>query len=157
MHPGCIRELNADLADSQPVIAAVDLEGCGRSNKYASPPETDGRVLRLRDSGEDARGYFEYKYLGVLSTGVHVVFIVESGGGSGVFQGLLFLRVDKATVLEDGKERAREMLVLRGSESLGDRDKVVVKLSGDTVTIRRRDFGGALGYGPERVVTRRVR
>lgn len=157
MHPGCIRELNTDLADSQPVVAAVDLEGCGGSKKYASPPETDGRALRVRDSGEDARGYFQYEYLGVLSTGVHVVRILEGGGGSGAFQGLLFLRIDKATVLEDGKERAREMLVLRGSESLGDRDKAVVELSGDSVTIRRREFRGALGYGPERVVIRRVR
>jgi hypothetical protein len=157
VHPGCIRELNTDLADSRPVIAAVDLEGCARSNRFASPPEVDGPVLRARDSGEGARGYFQYEYLGVLSTGVHVVRIVESGGGSGAFQGLLFLRIDTATVLEDGKVRAREMLVLRGSESLGDRDKAEVTLSGDSVTIRRREFRGALGYGPEQVVIRRIR
>ncbi len=156
VHPGCIRELNAELADAQPVLAVVDLEGCGRSNKYATPPETDGRVLRARDSAEGARGYFQYEYLGELSTGVHVVRTLESGGGSGAFQGLLFLRIDKSHVLEDGKERAREMLVLRGSESLGDRDQAVVALSGDSVTIRRREFRGAQGYGPEEVVIRRV-
>jgi len=157
VHPGCIRELRTELADSKPVVAAIDLEGCGRSNRYADEFETDGQVLRLRDSGEDSRGYFQYEYLGVLSTGVHVVQIVESGGGSGIFQGLLYLRVEKAAVLEDGQARAREMLVLVGSESLGDRDKNVIELSGDSVTIRRREFRGALGYGPEETVTRRVR
>jgi hypothetical protein len=157
VHPGCIRELRTELADSQPVVAAVDLEGCGHSNRYASSFETEGQVLRLRDPGDDNRGYFQYEHLGVLSTDVHVVRIVESGGGSGSFQGLLFLRVEKAIVLEDGQERARQMLVLVGSESLGDRDKTVVELSGDSVKIRRRDFQGALGYGPERIVIRRIR
>jgi hypothetical protein len=157
VHPGCIRELKTDLADSQPVVAAVDLEGCGHSNRYATEYETEGRVLRVRDSGEGSRGYFQYEHLGVLSTGVHVVRFVEGGGGTGAFQGLLFLRIDKALVLEDGRQRTREMLVLRGSESLGDRDKAVVELSGDSVRIRRREFRGALGYGPERVQIRRVR
>lgn len=157
VHPGCVRELNTELADSQPVVAAVDLEGCGRSNRYATPYETEGGALRVRDSGEGSRGYFQYEYLGVLSTGVHVVRVVESGGGSGAFQGLLFLRIDKTAVLEDGRERTREILVLRGSESLGDRDKADVELSGDSVKIRRREFRGASGYGPERLVIRRVR
>ena len=157
VHPGCIRELGTELADSQPVVAAVDLEGCRNSNKYASPYETEGRTLRVRDPGEDSRSYFEYEYLGALTTGVHVVQTVERGGGTGSFQGLLFLRVAKTTVLEDGKRRAREMLILVGSESLGDRDKTSVELSGDAVKIRRREFRGALGYGPEEVLTRRVR
>ena len=158
VHPGCIRELKTELADSRPVVAAVDLEGCADSNRYAAPYETEGRTLRLRDSAaEGSRGYFQYEHLGVLSTGVHVVRLLESGGGSGAFQGLLFLRVEKTRVLEDGRERAREALVLRGSESLGDRDQVIVELSGDSVKIRRREFRGALGYGPELVVIRRVR
>lgn len=157
VHPGCIRELRTELSDSQPVVAAVDLEGCRHSNRYAAPYETEGRVLRWRDPGEDARSSFAYEYLGALSTGVHVVKIVERGGGTGSFQGLLFLRVDKATVLEDGKPRVRDMLMLAGSESLGDRDQTVVELSGDGVKIRRREFRGALGYGPEQAVTRRVR
>ena len=157
VHPGCIRELRTELADSQPVVAAVDLEGCTHSNRYSSSYEKDGRVLRLRDAGPDARGYFQYEYLGALSTGVHVVRFVESGGGSGSFDGLLFLRIEKTTVLEDGRQRPREMLLLVGSESLGDRAEATVELSGDAVKIRRREFRGASGPGPEEVLVRKVR
>ncbi len=157
VHPGCIRELRVDLADPKPVVAAIDLEGCRSSNRYSSFYETEGRVLRWRDPDGDGRGYFQYEYLGVLSNGVHVVRIGESGGGSGVFQKLLFLRTSEATVSEDGRQRVRHALTLVGSETLGDRAQVAVELSGDAVTIRRREFRGAQGFGPEEVLVRRVR
>ena len=157
VHPGCIRELRADLADEKPVVAAVDLEGCRRSTRYSSSYETDGSVLRWRDPDTDGGGYFQYEYLGVLSNGIHVVRIGESGGGSGFFEDLLFLRSNEATVSEDGRQRARQVLTLVGSETLGDRAQVAIELSGDAVTIRRREFRGTEGFGPEEVLVRKVR
>jgi hypothetical protein len=153
VHPGCMHELKTELADSKPLAAAIDLEGCNGSNKYSAPYETEGSRLRWRDPDG---GYFQYEYLGALSNGVQVVRIGESGGGSGFFQGLFFLRISQSTVLEDGRRRVRNALTLVGSESLGDRDQVTVELSGETVTIRRREFRGALGFGPEQKVVRRV-
>ncbi len=79
VHPGCVHELKTELADSKPVVAAVDLEGCGRSNKYYAAYETEGRILRWRDPDG---GYFQYEYLGTLSNAVHVVRTGESGGGA---------------------------------------------------------------------------
>ena len=153
VHPGCVGELSTSVADSRPIVAAVDLEGCGKSNKYSDAPETHERWLhwKIPDGG-----YFQYQYLGVLTNGVHVVRTGESGGGSGYFQSLLFLRITTSTVVEDGVARARDALTLVGSESLGDRDQATITLSGNAVTIKRREFRGAAGYGPEKTTVRRV-
>jgi hypothetical protein len=157
IHPGCVEQLTADLADSYPYVAAVDLEGCHRGNRYSTPPEVEGAVLRRRDAEADGRGYFQYEYVGVLSSGVHVVRTGASGGGSGFFQSLVFVRIRESSVLEEGRSRTRQILELVGSESLGDRGEVTVGLKGDVVTIRRRPFLGAAGLGPEETVERVVR
>jgi len=47
------------------------------------------------------------------------------------------------------------MLTLAGSETLGDRDRVTVRLSGDTVTIVRREFRAG-DYGPPVTTVRRI-
>jgi hypothetical protein len=156
VHPGCIRELTTDLADSRPVIAAVDLEGCMKSNRVADAPDVDGRVLRWKQPDAGDRGFFQYEYLGALSNGILVVRTAESGGGSGIFQELLLLRITPSTVLEDGAKRMRDALTMVGTESLGDRDRVTIMVSGDSVTIKRQEFRGAQGYGPEVTTVRRV-
>jgi hypothetical protein len=135
----------------------VDLDGCRRSNRYAAVYEVDGRVLRWRDPDGGGRGYVEYEYVGALASGVHVVVLGESGGGSGLFQKLLFLRVLSAPLDEDGRSHTRHALTLVGSETLGDRARFEVVLGADTVTVRRREFRGAQGFGPEEVVVRRPR
>jgi hypothetical protein len=157
IHPGCVEQLTTDLADSYPYVAAVDLEGCQRGNRYSTAPEVDGGVLRRRDPDPEVRGYFQYEYVGVLASGVHVLRTGASGGGSGFFQSLLFVRIRESSVLEDGRSRSRQTLELVGSENLGDRDEVTVSLKGDVVKIRRRPFRGAAGLGPEETVERVVK
>jgi len=157
VHPGCIRELMIDLADPLPVAAAVDLEGCRRSNRYSLPWEVDGSVLRWFGPGDDRPGYFQYEHVGVLASGVHVIRAGEGGGGSGFFQSLVFARISESRVLEDGQTRKRHVLTRVGSETLGDRAQATVDLKGDLVTIRRREFRGAEGLGPEEIISRAVR
>jgi len=156
VHPGCIRALTTDLADSRPVVAAVDLEGCSKSNRFGDAPDIDGRILRWKQPDAGERGFFQYEYLGALSNGVLVVRTAESGGGSGIFQEMLFLRIAPSSVLEDGAKRTRDALTMVGTESLGDRDRVTITLSGDAVTITRHEFLGARGYGPEKTTVRHI-
>jgi len=80
----------------------------------------------------------------------------ESGGGSGFFMELLWVRLVSSSVIEDGKARTRDALTMAGTDSLGDRDQVTIAIAGDTVTIKRREFRGARGYGPEKTTVRRV-
>ena len=154
VHPGCIAQLTTDLADRRPVVAAVDLGGCSHSNRFAGGCEVEGPVLRWRNPDDQGRGYFEYSYVGVLTSGIHVLRVAESGGGSGIFQSLLFARISESQVLEDGQARVRSMLTLVGSEILGDRAQATVSLEGHVVTIRRREFQGAQGMGPEETIKR---
>src|SRR5204863_9899183 len=72
----------------------------------------------------------------------------ESGGGSGLFRTVLFLRIETRPALDDGRRAARDLLVRLGSETLGDRAPATLALAGDTVTIRKRAFRGAAGPGP---------
>jgi hypothetical protein len=156
IHPGCIEQLTTDLADSRPVVAAVDVEGCQASTRYSSPTESEGAIIRWRDPEGGGRGYFQYEDLGTLASGAHVLRVATSGGGSGVFQSLLFVRLEERPALEDGHTRKRVVLELVGSETLGDRAQATVTLRGDVVTIRRRVFRGAAGPGPEETIERVV-
>jgi hypothetical protein len=156
VHPACIRELSTDLADPRPVIAAVDLEGCRRSNRY-SAYQVDGPMVRWSEPGGPGKGFADYTYYGALGNGIHVVGLLEGGGGSGLFRTLLFLRIVEDRVIEDGETRVRYALTRLGSETLGDRAQVAVLLGPDSVTIKKRPFRGSEGYGPEEVVVRTLR
>jgi hypothetical protein len=156
VHPGCLRELTIGLADSQPVAVALDLNGCRGSNRYASSSyAVDGAVLRWHPQ-PGSREYFQYEYLGVLASGIHVLRVAEGGGsGSGIFQSLLFVRLGTASRLDDGQRRQGPILTLAGFQTLGDRAQATVELKGRDVVVKRRSFLGVAGWGPEEVLTRR--
>ena len=67
---------------------------------------------------KDGFGYFKYLYVGQLKNGVHVIRTFTSGGGSGLFQDLMFFNLYKenrySTDLKD-----RERIVLEYVEFLG--------------------------------------
>lgn len=156
VHPGCLRELTTGLADSQPVAVALDLDGCRRSNRYAtSSYALDGAVLRWHHPQPASREYFQYEYLGVLASGIHVLRVAEGGSGSAVFQSLLFVRMGTASRLDDGQRRQGPILTLAGFQTLGDRAQATVELKGRDVVVKRRTFLGVSGWGPEEVLTRR--
>lgn len=156
VHPGCLRELTTGLADAQPVAMAIDLESCRRSNRYArSSYALDGNLLRWHHPQPGSREYFQYEYLGALASGIHVVRVAEGGGGSGVFQSLLFLRMGTTSRLDEGQRRQGPVLTLAGFQTLGDRAQATVELKGRDVVIKRRPFLGEAGWGPEEVLTRR--
>ena len=64
----------------------------GRQRLWLRPIVQDGWV-EWKDESEFGTGSFGYRHLGILSNGVHVLLTQWSGGGSGVFRNLLFLRV----------------------------------------------------------------
>lgn len=65
--------------------------------------------------------------------------------------------IKDSLALEDGHLRKRQTLELVGSETLGDRAEVAVSPKGDVVRIRRREFRGAAGLGPEQTIERVVK
>jgi hypothetical protein len=143
VHPACLWLLDTNLADAMPVCTAVDLQGCAQSNRFAMPIESSGGWLRIEDKELFGTGYFEYRWMGQLRNGVHVVETEDSGGGSGIFEDLLFVRFERDRIWESGKFRDRTQLLCCGSYSLGDRDQRPVEVRGNQVIV-----GGAIVYPP---------
>jgi hypothetical protein len=127
--------LDTELSDLLPTFAAVDLLGCTQSNKYGVPVIEHNGAQRIEDKELFGNGYFEYWCLGCSKDNVYVLETALCGGGSGVFENLLFVRFVKDQIIETGKSRERTMIVLCGSYVLGDRDSRQVQVSGDHVTV----------------------
>lgn len=131
IHPACVRMLGIELQNTLPSVAAVDVEGCTRNASAAMTQEAEWVRIEL-----EGGGYFEYRHVGVSRSGIHVLETRESGGGTGVFMDLLFVRLT-VDALVGGERRQRVILTRLGGFVLGDRDDGVVRLDGDRLTIGR--------------------
>jgi hypothetical protein len=136
VHPAAIMELSCCLADLLPTTTAIDLEGFTRSNGVCGcvVTEEDGGVC-LRDEARCGSGYFFYRSLGRSSAGTYVLQTAANGGGSGIFERLLFVRLEKETLLVDTERRDRIVLRCVGEYFLGDRDDGSVRFDGNRVII----------------------
>jgi hypothetical protein len=148
VHPGCVRELSTCIADPLPIVAAVDVEGCGRSNRYHVPFTVEEGVVRLQDEellGRNA--YFEYRHLGELTNGTHVLRTWDCGGGSGSFGDLLLVRFEAWRVYGRNRDRSRIVMRCAGGIGLGDRYDGEISVEGDRIRI-----GKGRGRAAEQVV-----
>lgn len=67
VHPGCVKEFDASLADSPPpIVRALDVKACVTSNEFYMQfkKNDDGYVGYEYGLGEGEKGSFSYKYLG---------------------------------------------------------------------------------------------
>lgn len=130
--PVCIHDLRGSIADSGPVVAAVDV-------RRSMPLRNGAGVVSVTEDGsvESHIGTerFAYRYLGTTKSGIAVLQTLESSDdGSGRFQDLVFVRVDKDRFLLDGKWADREILRSVGVATLGDRVDAKVAIKEDHVT-----------------------
>lgn len=137
VHPLVLAALIGDLASERPTAAAVDLDDRVTRRVADTKPEIDGRNVVVRD-GE--RGYIAYRHLGVTSKGTHVFIVMVCGGGSGVFETVLWVGLGRDQVWEDGARRDRTLLVKRGTFVLGDRDTGTVELDGDDLRLGKSQY-----------------
>jgi hypothetical protein len=126
VHPLIIMELLGWLSDRHETVVAVDLTSANRSNHFFgdySVHQFNGVYWVHHDNKEG--GYFKYCYLGASSSGIHILHCIDSGGGTGEFNSLLFLVMQTDTGIfsdMDGMEvRERVLLKTLGSILLGDR------------------------------------
>ena len=141
IHPGCLWELQTSLADMLPSVAAVDLDGCQRNNRFVRKPVVQKGWIVWEDKDEFGTGRFRYKYLGMLNNGIHVVLTDESGGGSENFLGLLFLRIKKTRVTEQGCLRSQTLLVCVGQYAFNIEEGPTepVRLENNTVIVGKSE------------------
>jgi hypothetical protein len=140
IHAGVVYELNTELADSNPLIAAVDVEGACDSNRFSEPPESINGLLSFKDPSEFGAGFFGYRYLGRSTDGKHVLLTECNGGGTGYFEDILIVKFSHDHVNDDGKLRDRILMTLVGHFTIGDRDDGKIEVRNDKLFIGKSRY-----------------
>jgi len=131
INPGLVKRFLPWLSDSVPITVEVDVAAGQESNEFSDRGSVGpGGWVTLTDKDEAARGgsLFSYRHLGGLTNGVQVLWVNESGGGSGVFMSLMFIRFSRGTGFSDGRPDDQLGMRCVGQQALGDRYRGEVKL-----------------------------
>jgi len=141
IHPFVVKEFSNWLSDNRPpMITTVDVAAAFDTNKYqdsklekrdnwlfAESEEMDGDV-RLYES-------FGYHWIGRLANGIHVLETGSSGGGSGFFMDLMFVKFSEGEIFWENKKEKQLLMTIVGTYSLGDRYEGEIKINGNKVLI----------------------
>lgn len=141
IHPFLIGELSNWLSDRRPpMITTVDVASAFDTNKYQqSTIEKRGDWWFAVEQGMecDVPFYesFDYRWLGKMANGVHVLETGVSGGGSGFFMDLMFIKFSEGEIIWEDKEEKQLLMSIVGIYSLGDRYEGKIKVSQDKVIV----------------------
>lgn len=144
IHPGLVQEFECWFSDpGMPTTISVDV-AARHGNEYFEDDvkvQKDGSVLLKKEESEGP--YFFYKWLGKLTNDIHVLEVGESGGGSGVFGDLFFVRFDKGEGLtSEGLKYSRLLMTIVRHYSLGDRYEGKIELRGEKVIVDGETIDG---------------
>ena len=172
VHPKIVNDLVGTLSDSGDQVVAINLLDSQDSNRYfgevAVAPQLDPAtpswpwVYSVNGEENDdktlgelwGRPWYAYRYLGSTQSGLDVVHARYSGGGSGIFNRVVFTRtevdrgadypllreVESRTAAARPEVRDRELIRLVGKIPLGDRWLGTVEVVGNDVVVRGRDL-----------------
>ncbi len=150
IHPRLIHEFANWMSDGlAPVVTSLDLVASYDTNEYpidevkqredwwyAEKEEMDGDI-RLYES-------FDYHWLGKMANNIHVVETGSSGGGSGFFMDLMFIKFSDGEILVENTKEKQLLMTIVGIYSLGDRYDGEIKVYEDRVLIpaSKNQYGG---------------
>ena len=140
IHPALIEDFVGPLDGSPPRTILIDIDKADTVVTPIAYRDFHGFVSYSDSERHGDEGYFKYHYLGRTPAGTYVIKTASSGGGSGVFMTLLFLRCRVET------PGPRLLLECLGEFCLGDRDNGTVRLEGDNILI------GASKYRAQEVI-----
>ncbi len=134
--------LASDVVDPLPAVVAVSIDAItlGNLGRTGEEYSREDGVAGLRHPELLGNGFFEYRRLGMSSTGVHVLEVFACTGGSGVFKSLLFVRLERDRLRDEHAPKVRTILRSMGSVTLGDRDDGEIKMVGDQVILGRSRY-----------------
>ncbi|HTB57741.1 MAG TPA: lysozyme inhibitor LprI family protein [Polyangia bacterium] len=154
INPKIINDLSTALSDQGDQVLAIDLTDSETSNRYACDvkvAKTGNRYPYVYaqdpvDAGDLRPAEFGYRYVGRTTSGLDVLFTAESGGGSGVFEGLMLVRISEeigAPSVEPASGSVQTLtfrkkrLVIKkvGELGLGDRWDGILGVSGNEISI----------------------
>ena len=172
VHPKIVNDLIGSLSDTGDQVVAINLIDSQDSNRYFGEifvaPQTNPQVPswpwvyslsrepNKEGELEDLWGqeFSAYRYLGSTRSGLDVLHANYSGGGSGIFNRVVFIRTEADYGVEypllrdiDSRRgatqpgfRNREIIRIVGKILLGDRWHGTVEVVGDDVVVRGRDL-----------------
>jgi len=152
IHPALVYEFVGWLSDPGPIATAVNLITAQKSNKYyglqvrvrKGEIECDVQPLipcGLIGGSPVDRETFGYRRLGVLADGTSVLETAYWGGGSGIFEDVLFVRFGIERTLDyEGKPCERLVMKALSVVGLGDRDDGEVRVLSDRVILGRSKY-----------------
>ena len=140
IHPFLVQEFSNWLSDKRPpIVKAVDVAAAFDTNEYQeAATEEEGWIFSKKEEKDgDFTNYtsFEYRWLGKMADGTHVLETGENGGGSGTFMDLMFIRFSEGKVMFEGKSEKQLLMSIIGIHALGDRYEGKVEVLPDRVLI----------------------
>jgi len=151
IHPFLVGKFANWISDKRPpMIVTVDVSAAFDTNEYrqsAVKKTYDWWFSEKEEMDGETRIYeaFHYLLLGKLADGTHVIQTASSGGGSGFFMDLMFVRFSEGEIFSEGKKEKQLLMSIVGSYILGDRYNGVIKVYPGKVFIPVSD--GQFGSG----------
>ena len=142
IHPKIIEDMSGGLADTGELIVSVNLLDANDSNRYSG----EVKVRNIENEPypyvyfEEDRVSFGYQYIGTTESGIHVLYTLDRGGGTGVFRDLMFFTFEEDEGIDDYAaseviKRVRINLKYLGYIGLGDRYDGQFQLKGGLLKI----------------------
>ena len=125
INPMIIADLYGWISDLGDQVVSVNVSGANESNRYfAEVIVTDGEEHAVV-SARHNQSSFAYQYLGCSFSGLHLLQIWSSGGGSGVFCAVMLVTLSTESAVEieqDGVKKIERFIIKRvATIPLGDR------------------------------------
>ncbi|MFA7000753.1 MAG: hypothetical protein WC352_01220 [Candidatus Omnitrophota bacterium] len=144
IHPKLVQEFSSWISDKGlPTTITVDVSAPHR-NEYSDEISMKGKnvcVYPTDNEGKQTGESFSYERLGKLNNGLHVLRVMDGGGGSGVFTDLFFVRFSKGTGLTpEGSQYDQLLMSIVRQYPVGDRDDGEIKVLGDRVVVGRSRY-----------------
>lgn len=139
IHPFLLQEFTNPMSDNRPpMVTTMDVAAAFGSNKYFEDVKRrDDWVFAERKELIGAPTYesFTYRWLGKTASGVHVLETGSSGGGSGVFMDLMFVRFSEGEIMWGDKTSKQLLMTIMGTYQLGDRYQGGIEVLADKVLV----------------------
>jgi len=151
--PRIINDLSTWQSDHGDQIVAINITDSQGSNRYfgdvETKPDGGGTYVSYRTPSDEpgaAESEFGYTHVGRTASGIDVLRTRDSGGGSGVFEDLLLVKLERSEaggeLRSTGRKtetftfkKARLMIRKLGAIGLGDRWNGNIKITGDQIAI----------------------
>lgn len=145
--PKIVQDLSVWISDRGDQVVAINLLESQDKNRYfgdiqVGKSRADGKYPFVSVEEKDKKSEFGYQYIGTTTDGVIVLFTSDWGGGTGHFENLILLVLEKDKGIDIDWEKqvvkkGHERLLIKklGEIALGDRWRGELSVKGNRVFI----------------------